>query len=128
MANTIVSIHHVPYIVNILENGFPSCGGSILHAHIIVTAAHCVENPAIYRVLSGSSYINQGINHNVRKKILHPEYHSRALPNDLALLIIFPPIDLNYNSVNKKIPLYNGYIQPLELVTVSGWGCMQEIG
>lgn len=128
MANTIVSIQDVYFIVNILENGFPSCGGSILLPHVIVTAAHCVYDPVMYSVLSGSSCIDHGISHNLLRKIIYLEFHPAVLPDDLAVLLIAPPVDLYPNSINQSIPLHNGHVNPHEFTTVSGWGCTNEIG
>ena len=116
-----IEIGHVPYIVNIHKNGKTNCAGSILAPNIIITAAHCVYDDAWYIILSGSSHENHGVPHNVTRKIIHPDYRLRRFPNDLALLIINPPIDL-INSPNRKIALYNGEVTENTPGTISGWG------
>ena len=120
-----IRIGLVPYIVNIHRNGKANCAGSILAPNIIITAAHCVHDDAWYIILSGSSHEKHGVPHNVTRKIIHPEYHRDRFPNDLALLIINPPIDL-IHSPNRKIALYIGEVDEDTIGTISGWGsnCM----
>ena len=121
-----VSIQEYPYVVNILKNGMTECVGIILSPTFILTAAHCIEFPNVtYSVRSGSSYANGGIHHNIIWKMPHPQYHKNLFPNDLALLIISPAIDL-VHSYNRKISLYNGYVSPNTYGTVSGWGSIHK--
>ena len=117
-----VSITHVPYIVKILKDGITECAGSILTPYMIITAAHCVEDPERYTILSDSSYVNLGTPHNITRKIIYPDYHPERFGNDLALLLINPPINL-VNSLNRRILLHDGDIPENSFGTISGWGC-----
>ena len=121
-------IQQVPYIVNIQEDGIHICAGTILEHHVIITAAHCFEDDKIsrYRVLSGSANVKQGVRHNVTKILIHPQYHPTAYKSDIALLIIFPYIDL-IHSPNRRIPLHIGNVPPNILGTISGWGCNRQV-
>ena len=121
--NRRVNIQQVPYVVNIRDNGYRNCAGSILTPYIILTAAHCVEeHESNYSILSGSAYANNGTFHHVTRIIRHPGYHPRRFADDLALLIISPPIDI-IRSVNRNILLYSGPLLLNSLGTVSAWGC-----
>ena len=123
-------IHEVPYIVNILLDGVPNCGASILSSNMLLTAAHCVwKANNKYSILSGSEYINSGMKHNIIGKLIHPHYERRRymIVNDLALLKMFPDIDL-IHSHNRRIELYNENVVPGTPATISGWGCIEEIG
>ena len=120
--NRPVPIQEVPYIVNVIENRRPVCGGSILLPNLIISAAHCVEDNANYIVLSGSSQLTRGIQHNVTRIIFHPNRPGHKFDYDLVLLTIFPPIDL-FHSPNRPIPLFHGDIPPNTMGTTSGWGC-----
>ena len=121
--NRPVSIDRVPYVVSIHKYGEFNCVGSILASNVILTAAHCVQQPvSTYSILSGSTSANNGTSHSISLKIVHPGYNPRGFVDDLALIIIHPPINI-YRSVNRKIELMVGPVPPYTLGTASGWGC-----
>lgn len=117
-------IQQVPYIVKVLRDQKHACGGSILSPSNILTAAHCVRDPAsVYSVSSGSHFRNRGVLHEIRMTIVHPYYKFHLNGNDLAILVISPPIDV-VNSPNRKIRLYKGPLPPNASSGIfSGWGC-----
>ena len=50
------------------------------------------------------------------------------LPNDLALIVVFPPI-LIQHAVNRKINLYEGPpLRPGIVGRITGWGCNRIVG
>ena len=116
-------IRQVPYIVNIQVNGRSQCAGSILTPHIIITAGHCVDaHDVTYTILADSQFRNGGMLHNCTRIIKYPAYDALNLENDLALVIVFPPIEIE-RSDNRKITLHNGNLSPGTPATFSGWGC-----
>jgi secreted trypsin-like serine protease len=68
------------------------CGGSILSADWVVTAAHCCAGqiPATMHVVAGGIKLDRPEGEeervNVAKIIGHPDYNSRDLTNDICLL------------------------------------------
>ena len=81
------------------------------------------ESREIQHSISGSSYtITKGKQHNIKNILRHPQYNPKLFPHDLALLVIFPPINLE-NSNNQGLLLYGRPIPPNSYCTVSGWGC-----
>ena len=112
-----VPVEDAYYIVSLLENGYHICTATLLSFTVAITAAHCVEDPSTYTILSGTSFSARGQEHDV-KKLLHPEYQKRAFPHDIALLIMSTPVHLP----NRPISIFEGDVKPHTLGTITGWG------
>jgi secreted trypsin-like serine protease len=93
-----------PWQVGLLSRGEDAffgqfCGGSILSARWVITAAHCVENdpnewPDI-KVLAGTQSLDNASGQRVRvaRVFIHPEWNLNTFANDVALLYLADPID-----------------------------------
>ncbi|XP_073811915.1 trypsin zeta-like [Musca autumnalis] len=102
-----------------------TCGGSILNANCIVTAAHCVNGRFAenFTIVAGTSTRNgvDGVVSRVEKIIMHENYNGSVYDNDVALMILATPL-----------PLDGITMAPIELATeipthgskstVTGWG------
>ena len=111
----------VPYLVSIQKNGREECGGIVLTSEIILTAAHCFhETNEFYTVLTASLRLGGRISRNITSKLFFPHYNPNELEHDLAMLFIYPPIDLE-QSPNRRIELYNGTLFPNTPAALSGW-------
>lgn len=132
-----VDISAIPFQVSLeIENsclGNHLCGGSILNAEWIVTAAHCVyggTNPTDIIVHAGST--NQTANNigqriAVDQIIIHDSWAGSQFEfeGDIALLHLSSPLcfnsnvqPINYDTNNNSISA----ISPGEQATISGWG------
>lgn len=132
----VTSIANYPYQVSLQYHNAHICGGSIVAPNIILTAAHCIEQPwdtAAFRVRAGSStHLYGGQLVGVRHILKHEAYTSSTLDSDVALVVL-----------NKNL-IYTRTVQPVELAAwgeqlpnddddnneffVSGWGLTSETG
>jgi secreted trypsin-like serine protease len=86
----------VPYQIALFRNGQFTCGGSLIRANWVMTAAHCVTPmdggpvlPAnIFRIMAGTTNLRQGRQIQVSKIVVHRGWpnNGRRFDNDIALL------------------------------------------
>lgn len=102
------------------------CGGSILSADRILTAAHCCQglNPQRMSVLAGVKDLNDSEN-GTRSQVINYEIHpnyEELRTSDIALITIHPPFELNDATI-AAIKIYNeGFVPGGVKVTLTGWG------
>ncbi|XP_041282078.1 serine protease 55 [Onychostruthus taczanowskii] len=93
-----------PWLVSIQSHGKHICGGTIISALWILTAAHCFadELPPDLRVAVGGVDLNFPLEeHNPDSLILHEEFNRTSLQNDIALILLSSPIKFSM----QKIPI-----------------------
>ncbi|MFP4474107.1 MAG: trypsin-like serine protease [Desulfatibacillaceae bacterium] len=106
------------------------CGCSVIEDTWVLTAAHCVDDvpsPSEIEVLAGTHDLTtgQGERIDVTRIVIHPGFDSLTLDNDVALLQLARPVPSGATAVD----LYRtaGSL-PEELLTVVGWGRLEEGG
>ncbi|XP_063696914.1 chymotrypsin-2-like [Culicoides brevitarsis] len=118
-----------PYQVS-LRNAFNGhfCGGSIINANTVLTAAHCVVDSTVnnVRVVAGSHLLSSGgYTYDTAKLIVHASYNRQTLANDVALVKTVQ--SFSFSNLIQTTPLINRDVQSGQLL-VSGWGYLSTSG
>lgn len=121
--------HEFPYLVAVFFDGFQGCGGALISADWVVSAAHCFvgESTESISLAVGSSNLQQGRQLVAAQRVIvHPDFDDNpfaAATNDIALVQLAQPVDLadphiDIISLRSADPPVAGE-GPL---TVAGWG------
>lgn len=120
-----------PHIVLIQRAGKQHCGGSVVNANWVVTAAHCVtEAVSSYSLVAGEHNLNLNDGteqiRNVSRVVRHPQFNSSTMANDVAVVRVGTPFQLN-NAV-KAVTLPAATFKPANNLTIAGWGTLSTGG
>ncbi|NWS76424.1 PRS55 protease, partial [Crotophaga sulcirostris] len=112
-----------PWHVSIQSNRKHICGGTIISAFWILTAAHCFEEvpPDLTVVVGGIDLRHRLEEHKPDSLILHKNFDRESMENDIALILLSSPIEFN----NVKIPICLPFIYDIDTwqnCWVAGWG------
>ncbi|CAO1439369.1 unnamed protein product [Diamesa tonsa] len=126
--------HQFPYqvaILTVFPQGTGLCGGSVINANFVLSAAHCVDpdgQSAI--VIFGAQDITNANEPNQRRIpvtrdgiILHPGWNRNTIENDVTVLRLSSPITLVPNVISPitfPTDLENQFVDAAAVV--SGWG------
>jgi secreted trypsin-like serine protease len=118
-----VAFLRADYLTDDLESQYEAefCGGSMIAASWVLTAAHCVTDygepidPSSMVVLTGTTDLMKGKRSKVKSIRVHESYDDWTMDNDIALVELEAPVDLP----PVKLDLDAG---AFEKATVIGWG------
>ncbi|KFU94528.1 Kallikrein-14, partial [Chaetura pelagica] len=122
------SINQRPFQVAITKRGQILCGGSLIGAQWVLTAAHCRQPIRDLQVLIGTDTLRSGTGEvrTITKLWVHPSYNPRKNDNDFMVLRLNKPVEFS-NSI-KRIRLATRCPRPGMRCSVSGWGTIKSPG
>ena len=115
------------------SGGTGLCGGSVISATVVLTAAHCPIGSSSTQVILGAHQLTANEANQQRRTVpsaryrLHASYNPSNLNNDIATLILATAVTANQFVRWSILPaLGNAETFAGELATVSGWGRVSD--
>lgn len=123
-----IDIRDAPWQITIQSMGRHLCGGSIIGAKWILTAAHCTtsqevqSNPEKIVIKSGTSLYPEGAISKVNRIVDHPKWNKKTLDYDFALLELETELKLGETRKVIKLADSTNHYSDGSMCFVSGWG------
>ncbi|XP_063057470.1 mast cell protease 1A-like [Engraulis encrasicolus] len=113
------------YMVSVQQDKQHICGGFLVHASFVMTAAHCINKGIDLTVVVGSNNIkNPKMESRIPVKYyhMHPGYNSTTLQNDIALLQLEVGLKKSKSIDWIDRPQKDADIKDKAGCSVAGWG------
>ncbi|XP_078264707.1 uncharacterized protein LOC144598439 [Rhinoraja longicauda] len=117
------------------EAGMGFCGATILNKWFVLTAAHCLNQTKNIIVVAGEFDVNMAEGTEQQRDVLmivpHSYFQRHTFDNDIAIIMLKKPLQLNRNVVPICLPQRNFAEKVLmneKTAIVSGWGRVQNHG
>ncbi|KAF2153260.1 trypsin-domain-containing protein [Myriangium duriaei CBS 260.36] len=130
VGGTTASAGDFPFIVSLQQSGSHFCGGSLLNADTVLTAAHCAvdQDASAITVRAGSlNYRSGGKLVGVSDIIVNPGFSGlQTLDGDVAIFKLATPIATSSTISYAKLPSSGFDPAAGSSLTVAGWGTTTE--
>ncbi|KNG47033.1 trypsin-domain-containing protein [Stemphylium lycopersici] len=120
-----------PFIVSLQRSGSHFCGGTLLNANTVLTAAHCAvgQSASSLTIRAGSlSRTSGGVTARVASIKVNPGYTSSTFNGDLAIMKLATSIPTSSTIGYATLPASGSDPAAGTTLTVAGWGTTSSGG
>ncbi|XP_065361887.1 trypsin alpha-like [Calliphora vicina] len=120
-----LNIVEVPYQVALFDKDFFICGGSIISADWVLTAAHCLTDVGKFKIRAGSRFLGRGgVIRYAQYVIVNSGYNRKTMNNDIGLIKLKKPF--KWSPKVRPVRLASPNFKLPRNMLVSGWGSLRE--
>jgi len=131
VGGTAASAGDFPFIVSLQRSGSHFCGGTLLNANTVLTAAHCAvgQTASNLQVRAGSlSRTSGGVVARVSSITVNPGYSASTYNGDLAIMKLATSIPTSSTISYATLPASGSDPAAGTTLTVAGWGTTSSGG
>ncbi|KAL7937643.1 serine endopeptidase [Trichoderma chlorosporum] len=129
VGGTSATLGEFPYLVSLALQGSEYCGGVLLNANTIITAAHCsVDYPASdFKVRAGTlTWASGGTQVGVSNITVNPSYNPDTVDYDVAVWKLSSPLPQSSSIGYATLPAAGSDPAAGSIMTTAGWGTTSE--